>query len=176
LHDEQKLVLNIAQRGKTTQNNTLEAALHIAKGLYAEAKTVQLLQTADEVIIQSYSLKEYLFAPVVFNVQNHITEPLLNVADYFCWAVQRVFEKGEIRYYNYLKNKICSVVDLYDWNNSASGKNRYNCNNPLTAGLKIDKPTIALRSETDRRTGFDFHAGQTYITIKVQLPFEIELF
>jgi hypothetical protein len=32
---------------------------------------------------------------VVFNVQNQTSEPLLNITDYFCWSVQRVFERGE---------------------------------------------------------------------------------
>lgn len=50
---------------------------------------------------------------VVFNVQNHRTEPLLNVADYLCWVVQRVFERGEMRYYNFVQDKIKLVVDLF---------------------------------------------------------------
>jgi hypothetical protein len=51
---------------------------------------------------------------VVFNVQNHQTEPLLNIADYLCWPVQRIFERGEMRYYNFVQEKISLVVDLYD--------------------------------------------------------------
>jgi len=68
---------------------------------------------------------------VVFNVQNHYAEPLLNVADYFCWAVQRVFERGEMRYYNYLRSKISLVVDLYDEANYANSGNYYTPRKPL---------------------------------------------
>lgn len=53
---------------------------------------------------------------VTFDVQHTLTEPLLNVADYFCWAVQRVFEKGETRFYDYLKDKIELIVDLFGSN------------------------------------------------------------
>jgi hypothetical protein len=56
------------------------------------------------------------------------------VADYLAWAVQRVFEMGDMRYYNYLREKIRLVVDLYD----RSGKNRYDPTiQPLTTGNKI---------------------------------------
>jgi hypothetical protein len=46
-------------------------------------------------------------------VQTHYTEALLNVADYLCWSVQRVFERGETRYYDFLGDRINLVVDLY---------------------------------------------------------------
>lgn len=74
---------------------------------------------------------------IVFNIQNQYTEPLLNIADYFCWAVQRVFEKGETRYYNYLKEKISLVIDLYDYENFEGSKNYYSPKNPLTEKNKI---------------------------------------
>jgi hypothetical protein len=53
-------------------------------------------------------------ANVAFNVHYPTQKPLLNVADYFCWAVQRVFEKGETRYYDYMKEQISVVIDVYD--------------------------------------------------------------
>ena len=79
---------------------------------------------------------------MVFNIQNPHTDPLLNVADYFCWAIQRVFEKGEMRYYNYLREKISLVVDLYDPAAGASNSwsNYYKPMRPLTALNKISPP------------------------------------
>ncbi len=65
---------------------------------------------------------------VVFNVQNHLTEPLLNVADYFCWSIQRLFERGETRYYNFIHDQISVVVDLYD---SGNAQNYYTIKYPL---------------------------------------------
>ncbi len=82
-----------------------------------------------------------LKASIVFNVQNPHTEPLLNVADYFCWAIQRVFEKGEMRYYNYLREKVSLVIDL---NDPAAGPgqwtNYYKPTHPLTSANKISPP------------------------------------
>jgi len=74
---------------------------------------------------------------VVFNIQSPIEEPLLNVADYFCWAIQRVFERGEIRFYEFLIDKISLVIDLYDREKWEGSRNYYTKNNPLTAQNKI---------------------------------------
>lgn len=66
-------------------------------------------------------------------MQNHYSEPLLNIADYFCWSIQRVFEKGDIRYYNFLKDKISLVIDIYDKPKYKGSKHYYNNkDNPLT--------------------------------------------
>jgi hypothetical protein len=73
----------------------------------------------------------------VFNVAYPTQEPLLNVADYFCWAIQRVFEKGETRYYNYLKDKISLVIDVYDNDNYEKYSNYYTPKNPLTPEKQI---------------------------------------
>ena len=110
-----KLVLNIAARGTSTSNTNLSRGLELARTRYANKH----FATPAE--------KEF-----VFNVQNPTTEPLLNVADYFCWAVQRVFERGEVRYYDFLCDKIPTVVDLYDAPNYAGFKNYYGPKNPLT--------------------------------------------
>ena len=74
---------------------------------------------------------------MVFNIQTPLTEPLLNVADYFGWAVQRVFEKGETRFYDYLRDKIRVVTDLYDFANYGTNRNYYDKRNPLTSNNKI---------------------------------------
>lgn len=78
---------------------------------------------------------------VAFNVQNPLREPLLTVPDYFGWAVQRVFEKGEMRFYDYLRSKIRLVVDLYDSENYAGNRNYYDNRNPLTPSNKIGPPS-----------------------------------
>jgi len=86
-------------------------------------------------------IPDEVFVPnVVFNVQNQISEPLLNISDYFCWAVQRVFEKGEIRFYDFLKDKISLVIDLYDKGNYKNWKNYYSPKNPLTTKNKLSPP------------------------------------
>lgn len=74
---------------------------------------------------------------VVFNVNGQLEETLLNVADYFCRAVQNVFEKGEVRFYEYLKEKISVVADIYDIEKHKGWRNYYGPKNPLTAENKI---------------------------------------
>jgi hypothetical protein len=123
-HD--KLVLNIASRGKSTKNHNLDLALAKAKERFAKAHPEKELKTK-----------------VVFNVLEQTGEPLLNVADYFCWCIQNVFEKGQMRYYNFMKDQISTVVDLYDFENygKQGWPNYYGKNNPLTPENKISPPS-----------------------------------
>lgn len=120
-YEEQKLVLNLAHRKNSTENNNLETALTKATARFKKDNPKHNVQTK-----------------VVFNVQTQKTEPLLNVADYFCWTLQRVFEKGEDRFYDYIKEKILWVVDLYDTKNHSGNKHYYTIKNPLTAKNKLD--------------------------------------
>jgi len=106
-----ELVFKIAERGKATKNKNLQIALEKAKIRFSHKNPDSETQTR-----------------VFFDVQNHYTEPLLNIADYFCWAVQRVFERGETRFYNYLIEKISLVIDLYDFHNYKDYKNYYSKN------------------------------------------------
>ena len=119
-------MLNIASRGKSTKNQNLELAL----------------LTAQERFAKSHPEKEQK-TKVVFNVMEQTTEPLLNVADYFCWAIQNVFERGNLRYYNFLKDKISTIVDVYDFGSygKAGWPNYYGKHNPLTANNEISPPS-----------------------------------
>jgi hypothetical protein len=118
-----KLVLNVAQRGSSTREKVLTQALDIATSR----------------AIKKFG-KENLQTNVVFNIQSPLTEPLLCISDYLCWAVQRVFEKGEMRFYQYLAEKIRVVIDLYDTAKYQGNKNYYDRKNPLTAANKIGPP------------------------------------
>ncbi len=113
-----KLILDIASRGKSTKNQNLQSALNKA-------------------ISRNSKKSKHAATKVAFNVQNHLTEPLLNISDYFCWSIQRLFERGETRYYNFLKDKISLVVDLYDFANYPNFGNYYTVKRPLTKGNKL---------------------------------------
>lgn len=140
LKKQEKLVLHVAERGKSTKNHNLELALEKAKQRIAGTTNLKnLLNTEDWTELDFISRKD-IVSNVVFNVTQPIQEPLLNVADYFCWAVQTVFERGETRFYNYLKEKISLVIDVYDTENFANWKNYYGPKNPLTAENKISPP------------------------------------
>jgi hypothetical protein len=47
--------------------------------------------------------------------QSAAGEPCLQVIDYMNWAVQRVFIKGEDRYYKFVEDKISLLLDIYDF-------------------------------------------------------------
>jgi hypothetical protein len=119
-----KLVLNISGRANSTSNRNLQAALEKATGRAVKKRD------ADDLTTQ-----------VVFNVQNHRTEPLLNVADYLCWSVQRVFERGETRHYDYLGDRIRLVVDLYDQEGYEGSRNYYRGKRRLTAENRLGPPS-----------------------------------
>jgi hypothetical protein len=118
-----KLVLNVAERGSSTREQVLNDALLLALERAHDWGGIDAIRTH-----------------VVFNVQNPRTEPLLTVSDYLSWSVQRIFERGETRYYDYLIDKFRLVVDLYDHTRYAGHRNYYTKRRPLTAGNKLGPP------------------------------------
>jgi hypothetical protein len=118
LQTEPEMILYIAERGKTTSNKKIEEAITKAKQRYKLNPKNKNLPIATK---------------INFMVKKQSAEPILNIVDYLCWAVQRVFEKGETRYYDFIKDKINLVVDLYDTNKYENYGNYYwNDKNPLT--------------------------------------------
>lgn len=115
-----KLILNVSQRGKSTKNNNLMNAIVTAQKRFSMNKPEKEAVTK-----------------IVFNVQYPTTEPLLSVVDYLCWAVQRVFERGDMRYYNFIEEKISMIIDLYDSANYKGHGNYYNHLNKLTVKNKL---------------------------------------
>ncbi|MEI8313387.1 MAG: DUF3800 domain-containing protein [Verrucomicrobiota bacterium] len=118
-----RLVINIAERGKTTRNHVFELALAKARERFAKNQDAAAISSE-----------------VVFNVQNPRTEPLLCVADYLAWTVQRVFERGETRYYDFVRERVAVVADLYDAENHAGSRNFYTPRHPLTPKNKLGPP------------------------------------
>lgn len=117
-HD--KMVFHISERGKSTKNQNLDLAFKKAVQRFRRNNTSEVK------------------TKVVFNVNVPTNDPLLNLADYFCWSVQRVFEKGYTRSYEYLRSQISRVIDLYDSTKYNTWKNYYdNKDNPLTKENKI---------------------------------------
>jgi hypothetical protein len=68
----------------------------------------------------------------VFVILQNSSGLISSVVSNICWSIQRVFEKGETRYYDYVSNKISVVWDLYDFAGAVSGKNYYSKNRKLT--------------------------------------------
>lgn len=140
LNKKERMVLHVAERGKSTKNNNLELALEKAKQRLANTTNHKNIMKAEEWWNLEHLSRKDINANVVFNVTQPIKEPLLNIADYFCWAVQKVFEKGEVRFYNFLQEKISVVIDLYDSEKYRDWKNYYGPKNLLTPENKISLP------------------------------------
>ncbi len=100
----------------------------------------QNLEIALQKAIQRYKNKSpdtAVKTKIVFNVQTPLSEPLLCVADYFMWSIQRVFERGDVRSYNFLSDQISTVIDIYDFGNYTNWGNYYGKKNKLTSQNKI---------------------------------------
>lgn len=96
LEDEDcKHLIIISQRGNTTRLANLQNGL---------GKAVEILKNKKPEAVQK--------SKVIFDVMNQKHEPLLNLADYICWAVQRKYEKGEERFFNYIKEKIRNITNI----------------------------------------------------------------
>ncbi|TLU83603.1 MAG: hypothetical protein FDX21_07410 [Chlorobium sp.] len=108
LNEHDKLILNLSHRSKCTSHTNLQ------KGLDKAIKRAGI-----QAPHQANNCK------VVFNVQQPTTEPLLNISDYFCWTIQRVFERGEMRFYEYISDQVTLVQDLYDFEKGETNSRQY---------------------------------------------------
>lgn len=107
LNKYDRLVLTIASRSNCTTHTNLKRGLKKS----VERSTFRNPDQAND-------------CDVVFNVQTPTSEPILNIVDYFCWAIQRIFERGETRFYDFISNKISQVIDIYDFENFRQPKGK----------------------------------------------------
>ncbi len=114
------ILINIAELANSTNIHNLNIALSKAENRFA------LSNPTDRPITK-----------IEFNIRKFKDEPLLAVVDYFCWAVQRVFEQGETRFYDYVAGKISTVTDLYNKKSDTGVAWVFDINNPLTEANKI---------------------------------------
>lgn len=72
------------------------------------------MQSAIDSAIEAFSSKWHHENKNVIRIliQQAAEIPLLQASDYVLWSIQRVYEKGEYRFYNYLKDKIKVVHDI----------------------------------------------------------------
>ncbi len=94
---KQNSVIYFSKRGNRLKQAHLANAIQTAT-LNFEAKHKIKVETANEIFIQVPS-----------------DEPCLQIADYMNWAVQRAFIKSDMRYYNFVKDKVSFICDIYDF-------------------------------------------------------------
>ena len=117
------LILDVAERGSSTSNLNLQHAVDIAQQRSRRGTVTHELRNTTK-----------------FNVQPYDHEILLALADYSLWTVQRVYEKGDEKFFGLLEPKIVLVHDVYDSSRYFKSKNysrpKYN---PLTrASINFD--------------------------------------
>lgn len=89
------------------------------------------LQSAIQRAITKFEQKSNskITSNIKIQAQTPSGEPCLQVIDYINWAVQRIFIKKEERFYNFVKDKIKFLVDIYDFdkypNNYYSKRNNF---------------------------------------------------
>lgn len=96
--------------------------MHVSQAskIYFAVRGNKLRQAPLSEAIQSAKLNfERLYETKVHSVvdvypQTMTGEPCLQVADYMLWALQRAYTKGDMRYYNFIKDKVSFIWDIYD--------------------------------------------------------------
>ncbi len=96
LHSAEENHVTFARRGKSDRNKTLFNELLKA--------TTNFEKTSGKVVSSSHK--------VASNYPSN--EPCLQIIDYCLWALQRLYERYEGRYFNYLKEKFIRIIDLDD--------------------------------------------------------------
>lgn len=119
LHKADESIIVFARRGSSIRNMALEQAIKKAKSNF---EYVYKIKSDKPVKISSaYSHESYG----------------LQVIDYYLWALQRMFEKGEDRFFELVKNDYRLIMDLDDTRNKPYGE-WYSGSNKLA--LKKVKP------------------------------------
>ncbi len=110
LHRYQHNHIYFAQRGSRRRQKPLENAILQAKEWFEE-KNNAISSTFE---VQAQSPKG---------------EPCLSIIDYLNWAIYRAYTKGEMRYFEFVSDKVSLVTDLYD--SKECRHNRYPRKNPF---------------------------------------------
>lgn len=116
--DENRIVF--ARRGKTDRMNALDKAIRRAKQNFAAKWGVN----HDK--------------PTTIAAGYPDAHAGLQVIDYYLWAVQRLFERGEDRFFGAIQSDCRLIMDLDDTRRKPYGE-WYSSSNPLTAE-KISRP------------------------------------
>ena len=134
LHLSSNNYIYIATRGSKKRQVPLELAVQAALK-YTEERLNTTIDSTQMILPQTPS-----------------GEACLQIIDYCNWAIQRAFIHGEMRYYNFLKEKFGLIVDLYDykkdWKNFYNKKNPFDIKkiSPLRLGIKYSQHVADCRT------------------------------
>jgi hypothetical protein len=114
LHKAEANVICFARRGKSGRQKALVAAIRRAK----------------ENFFRDTGIEADRPTRVIPSVPSE--EAGLQVIDYFLWALQRFYERGDDRYFNYLAPHYRRIMDFDDKRSGTNYGMWYNDDNPLT--------------------------------------------
>jgi hypothetical protein len=97
MHLAKQNTIVFARRGSKPRQHALRAAVNLSIQRFREKHPES---TATEVLTETNQPAQ---------------EVVLQAVDYGLWAVQRAFERGEMRYFEYLRPKIEVVWDIFDF-------------------------------------------------------------
>ncbi len=124
LHKEDAYRIVFAKRGTSDRTSALRKALENSRQNFRRSWGVEAT------------------APIEVVASVPVNDPSLQAADYFLWALQRLHEKQEGRYWEFIWPKVSLVYDIDDVRNHAYGE-YYSQRNPLTLeALKKRTPGI----------------------------------
>jgi hypothetical protein len=107
LHLVNHHIITFSRRGKKARQHALRAAIdRAAEKFRAEWKT----ETKTNIRVDT---------------NQAIQEPVLQAVDYVIWTVQRAYERGEMRYFEFLRDKISLVCDVFDNQQYKGARNFY---------------------------------------------------
>jgi hypothetical protein len=104
LHLASQNTIFFARRGNKMQQHALRGAVEAGVGAFRKKYPGAVATTVN--IETAYSADE----------------PLLQAADYALWAVQRAFERREMRYFDFIAPKVELVWDIYDFASLEAGR------------------------------------------------------
>lgn len=113
LHKTERNEVVFAKRGSRTRQEPLHAAIRRAVRQFEEKWSTEVT------------------TEVNVSVQQPSGEPMLSVVDYVNWAVYRAFTRGEMRFFESIRDRVSLVVDLHD--NDRHPRNWYNKRNRFDA-------------------------------------------
>lgn len=97
LHRFQNNHIILSTRGSRKRREPLERAILSAKGRFEKQYNIKVDAATFDIEPQSPK-----------------GEPCLSVIDYMNWAVYRAFTRKEMRYYDYVSERVSYLRDLYD--------------------------------------------------------------
>ena len=123
LHKDDGYRIRFAKRGASDRTAALRSALETARQNFRRKWGIE----SD--------------APIEVIATKPTASAGLQAADYFLWALQRVYERGEDRYLEFIWPSVSLVHDVDDTRRARHGV-YYTQRNPLTAASRRKKPRI----------------------------------